>query len=378
VKSLVTVTVTCVHWYLLQVFVDDNFDIIQTKCTCPRAEDVCHHRAALLLYAKDNLSKTDVPCRWVQRKQPTKVVSVDEMYPGTGQVAATDRPVDAADREWFRQELLSVNRFTGFAWLMSPEPEKVTTPVPTVSDIMMTEDYTKASDNVSFVSDRLPLTEEQIKEAEVATRGQSENSMWAIVRKGRLTASNFGPVLKCIERGRKPSKSLLRTLLGDYDLSSLRAVQWGTTHEKVAIEAYEKHTGNTVIASGICLSSSGCLGASPDGLVGEEKLIEVKCPFRFKSEHVVDHINDAGFFVCFNDDGELVLNMKSQDGHKYYHQVQGNLALTGRKVCDFCVWTPQDLVIFPVVRDNSWSENIVKLEQFYREHYLPVFLAGGL
>ena len=363
---------------MLQVFVDDRFRVTQTTCTCPRGEDICHHRAALLLYAKDNLSKTDVPCRWVQRKQPTKVMSVDEMYPGTGEMNVIDRPVDEGDRAWFRQQLLAVNRFTGFAWLLAPEPEKVTAPVPTVCDIRLTEDYLKAADSVAYVTSQLPLSPAKIQAAEVATRGQSDNSMWAIVRKGRLTASNFGPVLKCTAAGRKPSKSLLKTLLGDYDLSGLRAIQWGLNHERVAIEAYEKHTGSSVTASGIWLSSSGCLGASPDGLVGDDKIIEVKCPFRFQNEYAVDHVYDANFFAAINADGELGLNMKSQDGFKYYHQVQGNLALTGRKVCDFCVWTPQDLLFFPITRDESWADNIVKLEQFYQEHYLPAFLAGGV
>jgi len=30
---------------------------------------------------------------------------------------------------------------------------------------------------------------------------------------------------------------------------------------------------------------------------------------------------------------------------KYYHQVQGNLALTAKKVFNFCVWTLQDMII---------------------------------
>ena len=66
-------------------------------------------------------------------------------------------------------------------------------------------------------------TQKQIKEVEGAARRQSDNSMLARVRKGRLRARNFGPVFKCSSgHARKPSKSLLRTLLGDYDLSSLK------------------------------------------------------------------------------------------------------------------------------------------------------------
>jgi len=35
----------------------DDMSVSNTTCTCARAEDLCHHRAALLLHAKDNLSK---------------------------------------------------------------------------------------------------------------------------------------------------------------------------------------------------------------------------------------------------------------------------------------------------------------------------------
>ena len=90
---------------------------------------------------------------------------------------------------------------------------------------------------------------------------------------------------------------------------------------------------------------------------------KVKCQFHLKSEDVVDHINDAGFYVSFND-GELVLNMKSQDGHKYYHQVKGNLAMTGRKVFNFCMWTLQDMTTVKLgtsqsrIHDHSTGLNV--------------------
>jgi len=93
------------------------------ECTCPQAEDICHHRAALLLHAKDNLSKTDVPCRWVRQKQSADTVTpVEDVFPASATKDVLDRPVDDDDREWFHQQLSAVNRFTGFSWLLSPEP----------------------------------------------------------------------------------------------------------------------------------------------------------------------------------------------------------------------------------------------------------------
>ena len=210
------------------------------------------------------------------------------------------------------------------------------------------------------------------------TRGQRDNSLWGIVRKGRLTASNFGAVIRSINSGRQPAKSLLKTLLGEYNLSGLKAIQWGCTHESTATKAYAQHTGTMVTPSGIWLSETGCLGASPDGLVGSDKILEIKCPFSLRNESVFAKISDDKFFLGLDAEGACCLNQNSPSGFLYYHQVQGNLYLTGRRECDFCVWTPVDMVIVSVKQDTEWSVNASKLEQFYAQHYLPAFLAGGV
>jgi len=359
------------------VYVNDNFELDKSSCTCPRAEDLCHHRAALLLHAKANLSKTDVPCKWVRRKEPARVVSVDELF-NSSSVTVLDRAVYDTDRDFFTQELAAVNRFTGFGWLLSPEPQVAKLPVPLVSDLMTKPAYSLADNKVEFIVKRLPISPEVIKQTALATCGQRENNFWGPVRRGRLTASNFGTVLKSVNSGRTPSKSLLKSVLGQYDIAGMKAIQWGCTHESAAIAAYEKQTDKSVTPTGIWLSSTGCLGASPDGLVDDDKIIEVKCPYRLREASVVDQLTDSNFYVGLDDDGQCILKQNTTEGFKYYHQVQGNLALTQRHVCDFCVWTPQDMIIFPITYDDTWVGNIEKLELFYRTHYLPAFITGAV
>ena len=63
--------------------------------------------------------------------------SVDDLYPTDPSASVLDRAVDDADRQWFRQQMSSVKRFTGYAWLLSPEPDQQTLPVPSVTDLMM-------------------------------------------------------------------------------------------------------------------------------------------------------------------------------------------------------------------------------------------------
>jgi len=81
------------------------------------------------------------------------VTSVDAMF-SSADTAVLNREVDDSDREWFRQQLSTVNRFTGFAWFMSPEPEQQTPmPVTTVNDAMMQPGkFLICGDNCTFIS----------------------------------------------------------------------------------------------------------------------------------------------------------------------------------------------------------------------------------
>ena len=55
-----------------------------------------------------------------------------------------------------------------------------------------------------------------------------------------------------------------------------KACDWGITHEPKAKQEYTEKTGAVVQERGVFLSNSGLLGASPDGTVSDECIIEVK------------------------------------------------------------------------------------------------------
>ena len=76
--------------------------------------------------------------------------------------------------------------------------------------------------------------EDIIKEASALTTGQRDNPAWNLARKGRLTASNFGAVLK----GKRVTQALTTRLLGDYDLSRVHAIAWGIDNEEMAIKNF--------------------------------------------------------------------------------------------------------------------------------------------
>jgi putative phage-type endonuclease len=104
---------------------------------------------------------------------------------------------------------------------------------------------------------------------------------WYAARKGRLTASMVGAAL-----GLAPYQSqddCLRALVRDMhgmpsEFEGNIATQHGNANEDLARAAYEMETGNTVEPAGF-VAFEDWTGASPDGYVAEDGLVEIKCPF---------------------------------------------------------------------------------------------------
>ena len=72
----------------------------------------------------------------------------------------------------------------------------------------------------------------------------------------------------------------MKRVMGEYDLSGVQAISWGIANEAEAVKAFETATAMNVKETGLWLHLSGILGVSPDGLVGEDALLEAKCPFK--------------------------------------------------------------------------------------------------
>lgn len=119
-------------------------------------------------------------------------------------------------------------------------------------------------------------TEDKRKRIEEQTRGQHENRMWHELRLNYLTASTFGTVIK--RKSSTPCHNLVKRLLYNKKELNTAAVIFGREKEKVAIKMYEEEMHCVVVNCGLFIDEKNpFLAASPDGLVGEEGLIEVKC-----------------------------------------------------------------------------------------------------
>lgn len=120
--------------------------------------------------------------------------------------------------------------------------------------------------------------------------------------------------------------------------------------EKMARMEYESRTGNLASESGVMLTDDRLFGYSTDGLVGDDGLIEIKCP--------VDSV-------------KIMEMLTTCDVSEYMHQVQLGMFISGRQWCDFIQYVPalepvgKDLFYLRVKRDDDFIDDMVaKLLQF--------------
>ena len=174
---------------------------------------------------------------------------------------------------------------------------------------------------------------------------EQRTEAWHQQRLGRVTASRVADVVAKTKSGYSTSRAnymaqlICERLTGVQGESfSSAAMQWGTDTEPMAREAYEGVVGDLVIETGFVPHHSITMaGASPDGLVGVDGLVEIKCPI------TATHI-------------ETLLG-QSPPG-KYVTQMQWQMACTGRKWCDFVSFDPRmpdgmKLFIKRVERDDE-------------------------
>lgn len=289
-----------------------------------------------------------------------------------------------------RQEDLSISMH----WILSPEPAVPQLDVPCVEDLLLSDSYLESTNKIQWLKDKMAMTPEQIEQVAQLTAGQRNNHLWALVRKNRLTASNFGSALAALRRNRFPP-SLFKKIMCSYNLSKKDAIMWGTNNEAVARAKYCSFGDAVVEETGVWLHSSGVLGASPDGIIHRPathnythqlqaladqleaiqlrpEILEIKCPFTSRNMTIEEAINTSkDFCLEFQRYGDQQL-YKLKEDHPYYDQVQGQLHILNKSACDFVVWTTKDIAIIRILQDSTWTPNLDKLIDFYFNNMLPV------
>jgi len=178
---------------------------------------------------------------------------------------------------------------------------------------------------------------------EMMDQGSEE---WFTIRIGKVTASRVADVIAKTKSGYSASRDNYMAQLVCERLTGQKAegftnaaMQHGTETEPLARAAYEALKDVLVDEVGFVPHPSiQMAGASPDGLVGDDGLLEIKCP------NTATHIDTL---------------LSETVPTKYYTQMQFQLACTGREWCDFVSFDnrlPPELQLFVkrVPRDETY------------------------
>lgn len=151
---------------------------------------------------------------------------------------------------------------------------------------------------------------------------------WFAARRGKVTASRVADLMARTKSGFSSSRAnykaelLLEILTNTTAVGFVsEAMKWGTEKEPEARAKYSETIFEPVVEVGFVdhpdILGAGC---SPDGLVGDDGIIEIKCP------------NTATYLEI------LLTDVIPQ---KWQTQIQMQLDCTGRKWCDFVCYDPR-------------------------------------
>jgi putative phage-type endonuclease len=187
---------------------------------------------------------------------------------------------------------------------------------------------------------------------------------WLAARVGRVTASRIADVMAKGKGGEAQTRlnykwqlvAEVMTGQSQEDRFFSQAMAWGVEQEPFARAAYEIHTGVLVENVGLVAHPSipRC-AASPDGLVGLDGLLEIKCP---KTPTHLEYMEKGAI-----------------PGH-YQLQMLWQMACTGRQWVDFATFDPrlpEELQLFQLFvmrfpRDQARIDAIeAEVQKFWNE-----------
>jgi putative phage-type endonuclease len=180
---------------------------------------------------------------------------------------------------------------------------------------------------------------------------------WWAIRKGVPTASSFDKIITA--KTMKPSASqddYICELIADRvteavpeeDRPMSKAMAAGLEMEPEARRWYELECDQDVVQVGFCLDDKGRFGCSPDGLVGDDGGLELKCPMA-KTQ--------AKYLLA----GTLP--------DEYKGQVHGQMIVTGRKWWDFASYCPGLPPLLIRVTPDAYTDALrAEMEKFWAKY----------
>lgn len=366
--------------YSFKIKVSSQGELLNSDCECPAGKgpsSTCKHIACIALmlvqFKTDGEVAASKTCteilqtfhkpKQVMKGPPPKIEDLKPELkhklqdPRTGPGACKDCP---AYNDMVRNLVINYKANTG------KNTSYLAVAMPGKADIQAAaEDHCYLAHPIThYMVERMTkVTDDEAKTLEENTRKQALSSEWKEARRLRLTASNFGVICKMTDR--RDLQKMCDSLYNDLPFKTA-AMEHGIKNEKVARKMLEGKEDVKVQAAGLFINPNyPHLGASTDGFIGSNTVVEIKCPYSGRDEAIKPGKNFP--YLGYSSDGCLTLLTKSN----YSYQVQGQMFLTGRKFCKFVVYTHVDLQVLDISLDVQFciESLILPLERFYDEHY---------
>lgn len=394
--------------YAVKVILSGSAEIKKAYCPCPAGSDGrCNHLAATLFAIEDLFTKatnsaenndvpcTSKPCTWnVPKKRKLEATTIQSVkfekhilgkekrerkasIEVTGKSEYHQQTKD--DSEQLLRNVREVEQKTGkkigLSFIIPHEVPKVVKTVDNGHSKNNCWDITSPVKNgplsMNEIKEKAVRSLERLNESgkrkieiEKETKEQHKTRLWFDVRRSRITASKSKRCL--IKPTTSPTKVICEVLQYNKTVQT-KAMQDGIESEGHIIKEFERKYDLKVVASGFVVSESHpFLGASPDGIIDKETIVEVKKIHLKDGESHKAAMCRLGIYK--QNGSELQINKN----HAYYHQIQQQMFCTQSNTCYFIVSSDSKTHTDTIGFDSSfWNQVLPKLEDFYFEHIFP-------
>ncbi|CAG9793231.1 unnamed protein product [Diatraea saccharalis] len=331
--------------YTVTVVVDEKNSIVKsTQChDCAASAGGCKHGVAFLMWLhrrSEEPSCTEVACYWKKSMlskvgTTLKYITAAELAKGHASTSSDPHVV-----EKFVEQLTAKGNSN---CELLKYVQNTTNEMEGLSLYHLVQKY-KEKCSEDFIKKVLGLfTPALLEKIEEVTRDQSSSSLWHELRFGRITASKAYEVKKCKTR----DGALISLIMGG-TIPETPAIKRGRILENKVRGTVEKILKKKIRRCGLFISQQfPMIAGSPDG-IGEQFLIEIKCPF---NENTIKNYIQNG-----------------KPSSKCYDQMQIQMYVCGYKKCFFC--------IADINFQSNNKVNIISVD--YNEEYVETLLQSLL
>ncbi|KAG8239360.1 hypothetical protein J437_LFUL018853 [Ladona fulva] len=146
-------------------------------------------------------------------------------------------------------------------------------------------------------------------------------------------------------------------------ISGNKATHYGVEKELLALVDVQERCNIKVTPAGLFIDEDKpYLAATPDGLIGEDGVVEIKRPYSLEKMSPAEGIASGRIKYCMMKDGHLIL----KKNHDYMYQIAiamlcfvfpGAIAYNSKKILYFSLWPPKGMLTQTIEKDDSFWNN---------------------